>query len=490
RLALSSEDKEALFGNIQDIYHFNRDLLHELEKCHADPVAIAECFVSKSEEFHIYTQYCTNYPRSVAALTECMRNKALAKFFRERQESLRHSLPLGSYLLKPVQRILKYHLLLHEIANHMEKDTETYEVVQEAIDTMQRVAWHINDMKRKHEHAVRLQEIQSLLTNWKGPDLIGYGELVLEGTFRLQRAKNERTLFLFDKLLLITKKREETYTYKAHILCCNLMLVEVIPKEPLSFSVFHYKNPKLQHTVQAKSQQDKRMWILHLKRLILENHPAKIPAKAKQAILEMDAIHHPGFHYSPDGHKDSSLTKDGPTPRRGRRKALPEPLSKLLKNAKQNSANTDVEKVSATHRPSAKRARESLVRDGSHHPPLLRTPNVVEEPPETSIPSVIVTESDHSVRNIWADHRARRAMFPTRQRTMQPDDDDEDIYQMFVPTEPCAAEPEVPAESSEVTSSPKTGRPCSWHVEQVPIVKVDPPPSGGRVLRRASSAGE
>uniref|UniRef100_A0A3B5LCB4 DH domain-containing protein n=1 Tax=Xiphophorus couchianus TaxID=32473 RepID=A0A3B5LCB4_9TELE len=157
RLALSSEDKSSLFGNIRDIYHFNRDLLYELEKCNADPVAIAECFVSKSEEFHIYTQYCTNYPRSVAVLTECMRNKALAKFFRERQESLRHSLPLGSYLLKPVQRILKYHLLLHEIANHMEKDTETYEVVQEAIDTMQRVAWHINDMKRKHEHAVRLQ---------------------------------------------------------------------------------------------------------------------------------------------------------------------------------------------------------------------------------------------------------------------------------------------------------------------------------------------
>ena len=51
--------------------------------------------------------------RSVAVLTECMRNKMLAKFFRERQETLKHSLPLGSYLLKPVQRILKYHLLLH-----------------------------------------------------------------------------------------------------------------------------------------------------------------------------------------------------------------------------------------------------------------------------------------------------------------------------------------------------------------------------------------
>ncbi|XP_078261671.1 pleckstrin homology domain-containing family G member 1 isoform X2 [Rhinoraja longicauda] len=332
RLPLGTEDCSALFGNIGDIYRFNSELLRDLESCDSDPVAIAECFVAKSEEFHIYTQYCTNYPRSVAVLTECMRNKVLAKFFRERQETLKHSLPLGSYLLKPVQRILKYHLLLHEIVSHLEKDTECYDVVQDAIDTMQRVAWHINDMKRKHEHAVRLQEIQSLLTNWKGPDLTSYGELVLEGTFRFQRAKNERTLFLLDKLLLITKKREETYAYKAHILCCNLMLVEVIPKEPLGFSVFHYKNPKVQHTVQAKSMQDKRLWILHLKRLILENHPAKIPAKAKQAILEMDAIHHPGFHYSPEGERKADM-EDKITPRRVRRKSEPSARMKTPKQA-------------------------------------------------------------------------------------------------------------------------------------------------------------
>lgn len=49
---------------------------------------------------------------SVAALTECMRSKVQARFLRECQERLRHALPLGAYLLKPVQRILKYHLLL------------------------------------------------------------------------------------------------------------------------------------------------------------------------------------------------------------------------------------------------------------------------------------------------------------------------------------------------------------------------------------------
>lgn len=115
---------------------------------------------------------------------------------------------------------------------------------------------------------------------------------------------------------------------------------------------------------------------------------------------------------------------------------------------------------------------------------------MVEEPPETPIPAVVVTQSEHSVNNIWADHRIRRAMFPTRQRTMQPDDEDEDIYQMFVPTEPSGPEPDVPSERSEATSSPKTVRPCSWHIEQVPTVQVDPPANESRVLRRASSAGE
>nr|XP_023662520.1 pleckstrin homology domain-containing family G member 1 isoform X2 [Paramormyrops kingsleyae] len=573
QLALGPEEKRALFGNIRDIYRFNSELLQELEKCQADPVAIAERFVAKSEEFHIYTQYCTNYPRSVAVLTECMRNKALAKFFRERQESLNHSLPLGSYLLKPVQRILKYHLLLHEIANHLDKQTDRYEVVQDAIDTMQRVAWHINDMKRKHEHAVRLQEIQSLLMNWKGPDLIGYGELVLEGTFRIQRAKNERTLFLLEKLLLITKKREESYTYKAHIMCCNLMLVEVIPKEPLSFSVFHYKNPKLQHTVQAKSQQDKRTWILHLKRLILENHPAKIPAKAKQAILDMDAVDSTGLSCSPHWDRKTQA-KDGPTPRRVRRKT--EPLSRLLKNAKQSGTNPEPQKRGSlgvallspmSHlspregllasigrtRSLVSQSQESLdpaepsdcddnphlpeaendagpglvkgkkskgqgkgtmkrlnpqasvdcidrwrdcnigvqdlqaVKDSLQMDPSMsrQTEGLLARPQSPNLAAMI--SGGHIARNIWTDHKIRRAMFPTRQQTVQ-GEDEEDLYQMFMPSEP--SDPDLVA-SQEEEGSRGSGRPCSWHMEQTQVpVYTEAPSSSKKVLRRASSVGE
>lgn len=79
---------------------------------------------------------------------------------------------------------------------------------------------------------VSLQEIQSLLINWKGPDLTTYGELALEGTFHVLRAKNTRTLFLFDRMLLITKKRGEHYVYKTHISVWAL------------FSLLQHKNSK------------------------------------------------------------------------------------------------------------------------------------------------------------------------------------------------------------------------------------------------------
>ncbi|XP_068800193.1 pleckstrin homology domain-containing family G member 3 [Struthio camelus] len=325
---LRPEQVSALFGNIEDIYELSSNLLQNLDGCDHDPVAVAVCFVTRSQEFNIYTQYCNNYPNSVAALSECMRNKQQAKFFRECQEQMRHALPLGAYLLKPVQRILKYHLLLQEIAKHFEhKSGDDYEVVVEAIDTMTCVAWYINDMKRKHEHAIRQQEIQSLLLNWKGPDLTTYGELVLEGTFRVQRVRNERAFFLFDKALLITKRRGDHYVYKNHIPCSSLMLIEST-RDSLCFSVAHYKHIKQQYSLQAKSGEEKRVWTHHIKRLILENHHAIIPQKAKEAILEMDLFYPPRLpRYSPERLKKSwscqPLDETSGEPRQGRRQSEP-----------------------------------------------------------------------------------------------------------------------------------------------------------------------
>uniref|UniRef100_A0A8C6GXC9 Pleckstrin homology domain containing, family G (with RhoGef domain) member 3 n=1 Tax=Mus spicilegus TaxID=10103 RepID=A0A8C6GXC9_MUSSI len=321
---LKPEQVSALFGNIESIYALNSQLLRDLDSCNSDPVAVASCFVERSQEFDIYTQYCNNYPNSVAALTECMQDKQQAKFFRDRQELLQHSLPLGSYLLKPVQRVLKYHLLLQEIAKHFDEEEDGFEVVEDAIDTMTCVAWYINDMKRRHEHAVRLQEIQSLLINWKGPDLTTYGELVLEATFRVHRVRNDRTFFLFDKILLITKKRGDHFVYKGHIPCSSLMLIEST-RDSLCFTVTHYKHSKQQYSIQAKTVEEKRSWTHHIKRLILENHHATIPQKAKEAILEMDSYYPSRYRCSPERMKKAWSSQDEVSShvRQGRRQSEP-----------------------------------------------------------------------------------------------------------------------------------------------------------------------
>ncbi|XP_051792484.1 pleckstrin homology domain-containing family G member 3 isoform X2 [Erpetoichthys calabaricus] len=323
-LPLKPDEVSTLFCNIEDIYEFNSELLEDLERC-CDVAAIAECFVERSEAFDIYTLYCMNYPNSVAVLRDCMKNTSLVGFFRERQTTLSHSLPLETYLLKPVQRILKYHLLLQELAKQFDKSSPGYEIVEEAVISMTAVAWYINDMKRKQEHAIRLQEIESLLLNWPGSDLSGFGELVLEGSFRVQRVRKERAFFLFDKMLLITKKRGDNFIYSTHIFCCNLLLVETL-KDPLAFRVSDQTIPKQEHTVQAKNQEEKRLWLHYLKRLIVENQPTSIPHKARQVLGDSCSAYLPSLQFNSE-----TIWKPAPSPRlddcrshhRGRRQSEP-----------------------------------------------------------------------------------------------------------------------------------------------------------------------
>lgn len=119
-------------------------------------------------------------------------------------------------------------------------------------------------------------------------------------------------------------------------------------------------------------------------------------------------------------------------------------------------------------------------------PPILR----VTAPPESDrnehMSNRLATGEPPSFRNIWTDHRVRRAMFPTRQKSFQIDDD-EDIYQMFLPTENDVSSHD--AESDHETAD-HPERPCSWHVEQNKTSRLDLPTSGKRILRRASSVGE
>ncbi|XP_060807981.1 putative uncharacterized protein DDB_G0282133 isoform X2 [Amyelois transitella] len=279
----SDEELTELFNNIEDIYAFNRSLCEELNTCRLDATCIARCFVNNTTGFSVYTSYCTGYPRTMKRLAALASDPDSAREFREKQLALCHPLPLASYLLKPVQRILKYHLLLQNVVKQCASRETEYALLK-----MTGIAQHIDDMKRRHEHAVRVQEIQSLLYGWNGPDLTTYGELCAEGTFRVFGAKAMRHAFLFDKMLLVTKNREDgILAYKTHIMCNNMMLVESIAGAPLSFHVIPWDAPRSQLTLQARSARHKREWTLLIKRVILENYQAVIPSHARQLVMEL-----------------------------------------------------------------------------------------------------------------------------------------------------------------------------------------------------------
>lgn len=53
------------------------------------------------------------------------------------------------------------------MVKHSPADSIGYNDITVALSTMTGIAHHINNMKRRHEHAVRVQEVQSLLVGWQ-----------------------------------------------------------------------------------------------------------------------------------------------------------------------------------------------------------------------------------------------------------------------------------------------------------------------------------
>lgn len=78
-------------------------------------------------------------------------NQALQEFLLSKNPRQEHSSTLESYLIKPIQRILKYPLLLQQLKNLTDPYAEEHHHLIEALKGMEKVAEHINEMQRIHE---------------------------------------------------------------------------------------------------------------------------------------------------------------------------------------------------------------------------------------------------------------------------------------------------------------------------------------------------
>ncbi|WKY10208.1 hypothetical protein Q1695_002504 [Nippostrongylus brasiliensis] len=294
-LGVTLDDISSLFGCIERIYAFNRKLLQQLDLADLDCVKMSRCFVDNSGKFEDYIVYCTNYHRMIATLAEMQQMPHMAAALANRQSALGHALPLSAYLLKPVQRILKYHLFIENMLKHLPStiSADDYALVKRAHEVMTSQASRINDEKKRAEHAERVEQLQAAIQKWtidkEAANLSAYGELLLEAQFRQAGSKTTRLLFLFEEMLLIVKQRNSNYVCKDYIMSSNLMLNESIcPEEPLAFQVLSFDNPRAQYIFLASSADQKRIWMIELKRMMLDHYGIEIPEKTKQLMLSMD----------------------------------------------------------------------------------------------------------------------------------------------------------------------------------------------------------
>ena len=100
-----------VFGNIESLLDFHENiLLPELDLCRHNLFLFATCFLRAEQDLSsLYVYYNTNKSRSDRLLSEN------ANLFSSIQIKLGHKLDVGSYLLKPVQRLAKYSQFLRQL---------------------------------------------------------------------------------------------------------------------------------------------------------------------------------------------------------------------------------------------------------------------------------------------------------------------------------------------------------------------------------------
>ncbi|XP_014727040.1 PREDICTED: probable guanine nucleotide exchange factor MCF2L2 isoform X3 [Sturnus vulgaris] len=267
--------KEILFGNLPEIYYFhNRIFLKEIENCIENPELLARCFLKRKEDLQIYEKYCQNKPRSEALWRQC----GDSIFFQECQRKLDHKLSLDAYLLKPVQRITKYQLLLKEMLK-CSKNSEGTAELEEALATVLDIIKSVNDSMH-----------QIAITGYEG-DVSELGKLLMQGSFNvwtdhkkghnkvkdLARFKPmQRHLFLYTKMLLFCKKREEntdghektaSYSFKNSLKMSTVGITENVKGDNKKFEIW-YNGREEVYIIQASSVELKNTWISEIRKVL------------------------------------------------------------------------------------------------------------------------------------------------------------------------------------------------------------------------------
>ncbi|XP_072542916.1 rho guanine nucleotide exchange factor TIAM2 isoform X3 [Salminus brasiliensis] len=164
---LSHGEMESLFGSLPEMLDFQRIFLQTLEeRTTSSPdfrtletpeqlkrllFSLGGSFLYYADHFKLYSGFCANHIKVQKVLERAKTDRAFKEFLEARNPTKQHSSTLESYLIKPVQRVLKYPLLLRELVSLTDPDSEEHSHLTEALRAMEKVASHINEMQKIYE---------------------------------------------------------------------------------------------------------------------------------------------------------------------------------------------------------------------------------------------------------------------------------------------------------------------------------------------------
>ena len=137
---------------------------------------------------------------------------------------------LAPLLIKPVQRICKYPLLIsvrdlrfllkatraltrgfppsQQLLKNTPDTFPYYDELKAGLESVMRVTDKVNEEKRRQDNAQAVTDLAHRVEDWKGHDLSSFGQLLLHENFVVIKSDNEReySVYLFERIILCCKE--------------------------------------------------------------------------------------------------------------------------------------------------------------------------------------------------------------------------------------------------------------------------------------------
>ncbi|XP_069788141.1 guanine nucleotide exchange factor VAV2 isoform X3 [Narcine bancroftii] len=277
KAVLNPQEMEAIFINLEELIRVHYNLLRAIDVASiSGGNTLYKVFLDFKERLLIYGKYCSQMETSQKTLDQLMASR---EEIRNKIEECTLKVQEGKFKLQdllvvPMQRILKYHLLLKELLSHS-SDRPEKQQLKEALEAMQDLAMYINEVKRDNETLKKISEFQCSIENLQ-TSLANYGRPKIDGELKVcstvNRTKQDRYLFLFDKAVIVCKRKgynyelKETIDLQTHKMTDDPMNNKDLRKGKQGFQLF------------CKTEDMKRKWMEQFEMALSNIKPEKATA--------------------------------------------------------------------------------------------------------------------------------------------------------------------------------------------------------------------